>query len=59
MGKKLIACVFAAGVTFAGAAQAAQEWGLPEEEVVRFEAQVVDILCELTGDCPDNCARVY
>jgi hypothetical protein len=36
-------------------AQAAQEWGLPEEEVARFDAKVVDILCELTGDCPANC----
>ena len=35
--------------------QAAQEWGLPEEEVARFDATVVDLLCELTGDCPDNC----
>lgn len=55
MNKAIMALAFWAGVTFAGAAQAAQEWGLPEEEVVRFEAQVVDILCELTGDCPDNC----
>ncbi len=38
-------------------AQAAQEWGLPEEEVARFEATVVDVLCELTGDCPDNCGN--
>ncbi len=37
------------------AAQAAQGWGLPEEEEVRFDATVVDVLCELTGDCPDNC----
>lgn len=36
-------------------AQAAQEWGLPEEQVARFDATVVDVLCELTGDCPDNC----
>lgn len=36
-------------------AQAAQEWGLPEEAAVRFEAKVVDILCELTGDCPAEC----
>ena len=36
-------------------AWAAEEWGLPEEEVVRFDAKVVDILCELTGDCPANC----
>ena len=37
------------------AAQAAQGWGLPSEEEVRFDATVVDVLCELTGDCPDNC----
>ncbi len=36
-------------------AQAAEEWGLPNEEVVRFEAKVVDIACELTGDCPADC----
>lgn len=38
-------------------AQAAQGWGLPEEEEVRFDATVVDVLCELTGDCPDNCGN--
>lgn len=37
------------------AAQAAEEWGLPEEKTARFEAKVVDVLCELTGDCPENC----
>ncbi len=37
------------------AAQAAEAWGLPNEEIVRFEAKVVDILCELSGDCPANC----
>ena len=36
-------------------ARAAQEWGLPNEEAVRFDATVVDVLCELTGDCPDHC----
>ena len=36
-------------------AHAAEEWGLPGEKVVRFEAKVVDILCELSGDCPPNC----
>ena len=42
-------------VIAASPALAAEEWGLPEEKVVRFEAKVVDILCELTGNCPDNC----
>ena len=36
-------------------ARAAQEWGLPGEKVVRFEATVVDILCELSGNCPARC----
>ncbi len=34
---------------------AAEGWGLIEEEVVRFDAKVVDVACELTGDCPANC----
>ena len=43
------------GLLAAPVAEAAQSWGLPEEEIVRFEAKVVDILCELTGDCPAEC----
>jgi len=35
--------------------QAAEKWGLPDEKIVRFEAKVVDVACELTGDCPANC----
>ncbi len=33
----------------------AKTWNLYAEQPARFEATVVDILCELTGDCPDNC----
>ncbi len=44
-----------AGLLAATPAWAAEEWGLPEEEVARFEAKVVDVLCELTGDCPTDC----
>jgi hypothetical protein len=40
---------------WAGGALAAESWGLPDEEKVRFEAKVVDALCELTGDCPAEC----
>lgn len=40
---------------FAGSANAAEEWGIEHEKVARFEAKVVDIACELTGDCPANC----
>lgn len=43
-------------IGFAGsAAQAADEWGIEHEQKARFEAKVVDVLCELTGDCPANC----
>ena len=33
----------------------ARSWNLWAEQPARFEATVVDILCELTGDCPNNC----
>jgi hypothetical protein len=33
----------------------AESWGLLGEEKARFAGTVVDILCELTGDCPANC----
>ncbi len=39
----------------AGAAKAAEEWGIEGEKKARFEAKVVDVLCEITGDCPNNC----
>ncbi|MEM7547986.1 MAG: hypothetical protein AAF367_20885 [Pseudomonadota bacterium] len=34
---------------------AAKEWGLLGEEKATFSAKVVDLLCEVTGDCPANC----
>lgn len=33
----------------------AKNWGLTGEEKARFEGKVVDVLCELSGDCPANC----
>lgn len=33
----------------------AKSWSLFGEEKARFEARVTDALCELTGDCPDDC----
>ena len=33
----------------------AKSWNLYAEVPARFEAKVVDIMCELTGDCPANC----
>ncbi len=38
-----------------GAALAADEWAIEGESKARFEAKVVDIACELTGDCPADC----
>jgi len=33
----------------------ARSWNLNNQEMARFEARVVDILCELSGDCPAEC----
>lgn len=33
----------------------ARSWNLYAETPALFEATVVDITCEVTGDCPDNC----
>ncbi len=36
---------------------AADSWNVTGEEKARFDAKVVDILCELTGDCPKSCGE--
>ncbi|WP_420405351.1 hypothetical protein [Nisaea sp.] len=36
-------------------AGAAQKWGIDGEMTAQFEAKVVDLLCELNGDCPEKC----
>lgn len=51
----IYAAVAAVGCFLAVSAQAAQSWGLIGEEEARFEAKVVDVLCELTGNCPADC----
>ena len=33
----------------------ARSWNLYAEVPATFEAKVVDVLCELTGDCPADC----
>ena len=33
----------------------AESWNLYSEQPAKFEAKVVDILCEITGDCPADC----
>lgn len=35
----------------------AKEFGFEEEVKATFSAKVVDVLCELSGDCPDNCGN--
>lgn len=40
--------------SFAEGSQA-KEWGLFGEEKARFSGEVVDIVCALTGDCPEDC----
>lgn len=52
---KRIVMAMIMSAAWASGALAAESWGLPEEEKTRFEAKVVDALCELTGDCPDRC----
>lgn len=33
----------------------AKSWNLTAQEKARFTAKVVDILCEIAGDCPKDC----
>ncbi|MEL6234290.1 MAG: hypothetical protein AAFR46_07765 [Pseudomonadota bacterium] len=55
------AALFAAVLATPGLAQDfaegsnANSWGLFGEEKARFTAQVVDVICELSGDCPADC----
>ncbi|MEM7195428.1 MAG: hypothetical protein AAF402_10790 [Pseudomonadota bacterium] len=36
---------------------AAKSWGLLNEQEAKFTGTVVDIACELTGNCPANCGE--
>ena len=51
---RLIASLLAFAL-LSGPALAADSWDIEHESKARFEAKVVDILCELTGDCPADC----
>ncbi|MGB0508364.1 MAG: hypothetical protein ACPGGK_19425, partial [Pikeienuella sp.] len=58
--KTAAAAVLIAGPAFAGEwseGSQAREWGLLGEETARFEATVVDLLCEVAGDCPADCGN--
>jgi len=39
------------------ASYAAEGWGIDGEQKVRFEGKVVDVACELSGNCPANCGN--
>lgn len=39
------------------AGSSAKEYGLQEEEKALFSGKVVDVACELSGDCVDNCGN--
>jgi hypothetical protein len=45
----------AALVVGGGVAEAADPWGLEDEQELAVEATVVDLVCELAGDCPADC----
>ncbi len=50
-----ILSALAALALLAGPALAAENWDIKHEEKARLTVTVVDIVCELTGDCPENC----
>ncbi|WP_350334649.1 hypothetical protein [Coralliovum pocilloporae] len=52
---KTLSMAAAVSLTIGTAAQAANSWGLDYEEEKELQAKVVDIACELSGDCPPNC----
>ena len=60
MTRTLLTACFACLATVAAAqdfseGSKAKTWNLYAEVPATFEATVVDILCELTGDCPTDC----
>ncbi len=55
IGRRFIGVSVALLMLTAAGAKAADEWGIEGEKVVRWTGTVVDLLCELSGDCPANC----
>ena len=45
----------AASIALSATVFAAEGWGINHEKVTRVEAKVVDLLCEVTGNCVSNC----
>jgi hypothetical protein len=42
-------------ILISSSAHAAKSWGITGEQEAIFKGTVIDITCELTGDCPENC----
>lgn len=63
MSARAMAALLAAAMALPGAGLSedfsagsqANSWGLSGERLARFEAQVTDAVCALTGDCPADC----
>lgn len=53
--KKLMFALSAVFLGLSVSAHAAEEWGIDGEKKDRFEAKVVDVACELSGNCPAHC----
>jgi hypothetical protein len=54
--RRIVIGLFAAALLcLPNLAGAADSWNLPDEEEVRFDATVKDVLCVLSGDCPPDC----
>lgn len=45
----------ALALALSGPVSAAEGWGIQNEKVTRADAKVVDLLCEVTGNCAENC----
>lgn len=54
-----VAALTAMSANLSSSAQAeesqARDWGLTNAELKRVDGTVVDVRCELAGDCPNNC----
>lgn len=61
----VVPCIIALGFSLSTSSYAqdfskgsnAKEWGLIGEEKATFTGKVVDVLCQLSGDCPANCGN--
>lgn len=51
----LLALAAPAGAQDFSQGSEANSWGLLGEAPARFEAEVVDVVCQLSGDCPADC----